>query len=554
MTTTHHKALIRNLALVWVIASTFSFSPVRASAIPTGSAVALHTIPVRKTGQITAANATVIDTTKPSTYRTPQAVPPAPKTVIPARELAAAKTTRRAMARSTAKKWAGSVTPAPRDPPTNLASFEGINVKSCCPRPPDTHGAVGLNHFVEATNGMGLSIFEKWGGALVRSTTLDGFFKYADHLIFHPRVVYDRTMNRWVIFAESLPRDASFQFVFLAVSKTSNPLGEYWKFAFDVPETPGDYFDYPQLGMNKDALIITGNVFTGDTYVRSRAFGIPKNAAYNGRGWNVPYFDLGTPGTVAPPIVEDNNTNAYLLAANPAADQDNLKLFRATNLGLNNTSIVFQSVVPVSWFYFPPDARQPRTDNLLDTMDGRFQNTSTQIGDQLLNIHTVSTDAYPTFPTPRWYQINTTNNAVAARGHIFRSIFSDDFNAAIVGSPVGGTDTNPIGRMFFAWTSTEQFNPDPWDAPRQASVVVSGRLASDPSDVCCWWSVTALAVARTFYDPSPDPVESWGAYSAIAIDPVGFRGCPVGQRAWLVNERQINTTAWGSLIGRIGYC
>lgn len=136
--------------------------------------------------------------------------------------------------------------------------------------------------------------------------------------------------NRWVILAESLPQDANFQFVFLAVSTTSDPLGSYYKFAFDIPEVPGDFFDYPQLGMSQDTLIITGNIFTGENYVRSRAFGIAKAAAYNGHGWSMPYFILGTPGTVAPPIVEGNVGNAYLVAASPGLDPNNLKLLRKT--------------------------------------------------------------------------------------------------------------------------------------------------------------------------------------------------------------------------------
>jgi hypothetical protein len=495
--------------------------------------------PMEATHWITVGDPAIISgSDKPTGRYSPKQQPPAPRPTVPRHVLAAAKL---AAAKDTRPR-AEDTAPQPKAPPVDQGSFEGLNQGAFSQRPPDTHGAVGLNHFVEVTNGTGLGFYNKASGTLISSTTLNNFFQYGQ-LIFNPRVVYDRVWNRWVIFADSLPRDANFQFVFLAVSQTSDPLGNYWKFAFDVPEIPGDFFDYPQLGMSQDALIVTGNVFTEGTYVRSRAFGIPKAAAYNGKGWSMPYFNLGTPGTVAPPIIVGNNANAYLVAAS-TADPDNLKLFRATGLGLSNVSIVFQSNIPVIPFAVPPDARQPGTTDLLDTLDARFQNNSTQIGNQLLNVHTVNVLG---FPTPKWYQIDTSTNTVPTgrTGNIFESGTSDDFNPAIVGSTFGGTSANPIGRMFLTWTSTNAFTP------HQARVKGSGRLGTDAVTIV---GGTTFTEATTFYDPSANTVESWGAYSAVTIDPVVGPGCPVGQRAFVVNERQISSTLWGSRIGRLSFC
>ncbi|MDQ1007451.1 hypothetical protein QFZ82_001936 [Streptomyces sp. V4I23] len=438
----------------------------------------------------------------------------------------------------------GSRSSAPLAPPAGQFGFEGLNQGSTGVRPPDTHGAVGLNHFVEITNGRGIGVFNKANGANVLNVSFASFFSYTTTMIFDPRVVYDKKWNRWVIVAEALPEptNPSVQNLFIAVSTTSDPTGSYFRYRFDLPEGT-DFFDFPQLGMDQDALIITGNVFNSSltAYLRTRVLGLAKADIYNGRATTFQYFNLGAVGSVAPPIVEDNNANAFLLTGSPSGA---LRLFRATGLGRSNASIAAPVNVPVPAFSAPPDARQPGFADRLDSSDARFQNASTQIGNQLLNIHTIAAGSRP---TPKWYQINTGTNALTASGFVFESGDSDDFNPAVVGSPVGGTAANPIGRMFFTWSSTDAVG----SGLHHAAVKGSGRFATDSTTVT---GGVTFAVATGPYNPSSAPVERWGDYSAVTIDPVAVSGCAVGQRAWLVNERHVSTSMWGSRIGRLGYC
>ncbi|MFB6524324.1 hypothetical protein [Streptomyces sp. NPDC056401] len=426
-------------------------------------------------------------------------------------------------------------------------SFEGLNEGNSGSRPPDTHGAVGLKHFVEVTNGTGFGVFNKSDGANVLTVSLASFFGYTTTTIFDPRVVFDKKFNRWVVIAEARPEaNPSIQNVFLAVSRTSDPTGEFFVYQFDLPEG-NDFFDYPQLGLNRNAVIVTGSVFNQaqTAYLRSRAFGIAKEDLYNGLPFSVPYFDLGAPGTVAPPMVEDNNTDAFLLAA-AVTSPNALKLFRARSLGGSDAAIDPATNVPVPAFAVPPAARQPGSTDRLDALNARFQNVSTQIGNQLLNVHTIATGS---FPTPKWYQINTTTSTVppGRSGMVFEANDSDDFNPSVAGSSVGGTKSNPIGLMYFTWSSTNAVGR----SQHQARVKGAGRFADD--DVNVTGGLT-FGEATVPYNPSANTVERWGDYSAVTIDPVAGHKCHVGENAWLVNERQTSSNLWGSRIGSFGYC
>ncbi|MFJ9867307.1 hypothetical protein [Streptomyces sp. NPDC101165] len=421
-------------------------------------------------------------------------------------------------------------------------SFEGLS-QPCCLRPPDTTGAVGKSQFVETVNGAGFGVFSKSDGSLLKNVSFASFFGYSAQTIFDPRVVYDRTWNRWVISAEAFPESSTVQKVFYAVSTGSDATGSFYLYTFDPPENPGDFYDFPQLGLDQDAVIVTANIFnSGNLYVRSRAFGIAKADLYNGRNFSFPYFSLGTPGTVAPPVVEDNNANDFLVAA--ASSDNKLSLFKATGLGRSNATIVQLPNVPVAAYTVPSSARQPGTASLLDSSDSRFVNNSTQIGNQLLNIHTIDAGG---FPTPTWRQINTDTSSVTAGGVVVESANSDDFNASVAGSPVGGTAANPIGRMFFTWTATNITA----GSTHQVRVKSGGRLAGDPPNVI---GGNTHSTASTFYDPTSDAVERWGDYSAVSINPSETSTCAVGNRAYVVNERQISTTSWGSRIGKLGFC
>src|SRR5207253_2277842 len=158
-------------------------------------------------------------------------------------------------------------------------------------RPPDIHGAVGTTHFVQITN----SHIDMW----TRQNT------------------------------QVLP---------LAKSVTL-----------------ATFFDFPQLGMDQDAVLITANIFNGNTFLGADFFAVAKARLYNGLGFSVPVF-TGLVGTLAPPIVRDQNASTFLIAAPP--EGTTLSKYRATNTSKTPTTLVGPVNISVPAYTVPPSAHQ----------------------------------------------------------------------------------------------------------------------------------------------------------------------------------------------------
>ncbi len=357
----------------------------------------------------------------------------------------------------------GANSPTPAAPPTIItANFNGASDTDGL-RPPDTHGAVGHTHFVETTNSH-INIWKKLPlptPTKVKSVSQATFFNYFTQTLFDARVVYDTVWQRWIITTEAFPESDTMQRFFIAVSKTSDPTGGFFIYSLNVAFHFGDFFDFPQVGFDQDAVIITANIFnSSDVFQGADMFAIAKARLYNGLGFSVPLFE-GLDGTLAPPIVLDQNADAFLLAARPSGST-------LTKYTLTNASNAFQASLGVATFIsvpsytVPPDGRQFGTPIKLDTSDSRFVNNSTQNGNDLWQTHTIALGG---FPAPKFYRINTGINTVKQSSFFFKNGSSDDFNASIV--------ANPFGDIFVTWTSTDAGNGV------NAQVVFSGKRDAD---------------------------------------------------------------------------
>jgi hypothetical protein len=411
---------------------------------------------------------------------------------------------------------------------------------------------VGLSHFVEAVNTR-IFVFNKTTCAQITSFSLQALFGVSE-FVFDPRVLYDQTWTRFIIIAsrQSTSINDTVRRFFLAVSQTSNPAGPY--FTYNVtfgggPFNNGDWWDFPQLGYNQDAVLVTGNVFDNpptDTVAAVFKFAammpIAKARIYNGLSFSAPVF-TNLAATLAPPIVRDQNNSAFFLAAN---NFTHLHLYRGNNLSNPaSTTLVLQALVTVSNYAIPPNAPQPNSNQVLDTSDRRFVNASTQVGDSLWNVHTIRLGG---FAAPKFYEIDTTGpgaNIVKQQGFFFEGGTSHDFNASIA--------ANDLREAFVTWNSTDVTNSNV-SLRHNARIRISGCQlpCSIPAGSIVFTSGVALTGNPA--DPPPFNVQRWGDYSAVSLDPSVVSGCSANRRAYIVNEKINSASLWGSRFARIGFC
>src|SRR5919109_1028398 len=247
--------------------------------------------------------------------------------------------------------------------------FEGLNMfeSPAGPfllTPPDTHGAVGKTQFVQIVNSA-LAVYDKETGVRLKRVSLNAFFGHPEPppnanfphpgVLFDPRVVYDRVWNRWVVTAEAFQESSTVQFHFIGVSLTDDATGPFFIYPINVTVTPGEFWEYPQLGMDQDAVVITANIFGARS--GSDVLSIAKARLYNGLSLRIPRF-TGLPFNTAPPIVLDDNSSTFLITSRPGTS--NVELRALTNSSRPDAAgITAPTLVNVGFYTIPPDARQP---------------------------------------------------------------------------------------------------------------------------------------------------------------------------------------------------
>ncbi len=124
--------------------------------------------------------------------------------------------------------------------------------------PPDTHGAVGINNVVTATNDY-IIVHAKNGGAVLSQMTFATFFN--NEGISDPYMQYDPYLDKYWISGISTENTNK---VFIAVSKTGDPAGDWYRQSFTPTSVDGALLlDHPYLGFDNRLLVVSGRKFPG---------------------------------------------------------------------------------------------------------------------------------------------------------------------------------------------------------------------------------------------------------------------------------------------------
>lgn len=148
-----------------------------------------------------------------------------------------------------------------------LHSFAGMNFNDTASggEPPDTIVAAGPNHVVELVN-TAIRVYDKTGSVLSTQEPSSFFSSLgAVGQMSDPQTSYDELNHRFVVgvLDFDLPGVGRSQFDF-AVSNTSDPTGGWTFRRFDMNDLVdgvADFADYPRMGWNADAYVVSFNMF-----------------------------------------------------------------------------------------------------------------------------------------------------------------------------------------------------------------------------------------------------------------------------------------------------
>jgi hypothetical protein len=161
--------------------------------------------------------------------------------------------------------------PASREIAMPVLNFNGVpNLCSCAP--PDTEGDVGPDHYFQMIN-LSFAIWDKQGnllyGPVDNSTLWNGFIgPWTGTNDGDPIVLYDELADRWIASQFAIETSNGTYWELVAVSATSDPLGAYYRYAFQMSA----FNDYPKLSVWPDGYYATFNMFGSYTRVGVAAY------------------------------------------------------------------------------------------------------------------------------------------------------------------------------------------------------------------------------------------------------------------------------------------
>ncbi len=414
---------------------------------------------------------------------------------------------------------------------------------NCGCQPPDTNGAINATRIVEAVN-LTLTVYQR-GGALVSRKSLASFFP-TSRSISDPRVMYDNAANRWILTFIPVPETSSTTpQLYLAVSTSSDPNGSYFKYTVSFSGglyPPGTLLDYPMLGQDANAAIISTNNFqlssSGNfNYINSAAFAIPKSAMYSGSGFSFSAFGVAfsTHPAVARGKPIHSYPKSYLVAANSSGG---FSLYYMTNTG-GTPTMTLQGTTANSLWSPPPRASQPGTSTTLDALDGRLQAPPVQADSFVWFAHAVNLAGFPAVQYGALgLSTSGTNGVSATTQFAYESSTSNDWNPSIA---LAEPTTNQV-RIFLNWAVTDPPNG------QNVSLRVSGVGPGE--------GVPSLAgIGTTLFTGGSAPSQSrFGDFSSTTMDVKNVSAsCPANTQALVVNE-VFNSGSWQARLARVGTC
>jgi hypothetical protein len=423
-------------------------------------------------------------------------------------------------------------------------SFLGAQVSESGFIPPDSMGSVSPTQILVDVNGR-IKIFDKSGNLGGLNVADDVFWSPVGNGFepTDPQVEYDRLSGRWIISAVNVENSNNRVMVAVSNSSTITDSSSFTFYFFNHNDPPpagdaGQFADYPQMGVDKNAVYIGVNDF-GGTFSTS-AFVIRKSSILSGGPIVVTAFRdlaLGSgPGPFSPqPATDmDPSVNEGYIVGNDNQSFSQLDIRRISDPG-GTPTISGNLTLAVPSTYFPLNVPQG-THGSLDALDDRlFEAMIARKPNGALSLWTAHNIAVNTSGVggsagsrdgARWYELGTlsTTPTLVQSGTLFDSAASNPrffFIPSIAANGQGHASLN----------STTA------GSGRFAEIASSGHLASDPTGLTEPFDITQTSTSS--YTLGQGNPKRWGDYSQTVVDPTD------NQTFWTFQEYANATDSWG---------
>jgi hypothetical protein len=379
--------------------------------------------------------------------------------------------------------------------------------------PPDTEGVVGATQYVQWVN-ESFAVFDKKTGAIVLgfpkpgNTLWSGFGGGCEtNNDGDPIVQYDKLANRWIFTQFSVSTTPYLQCV--AVSKTSDATGEYYRYAFNYGNT--QFPDYPKLGVWPDAYYISFNIFNnGTSFAGAKVCAYDRASMLLGNAATQQCFQLSTSyggllpsdldGATQPPAGSPN----YFL--NFGSNSLNLWKFHVDWGNPANTTLTGPTSIPVASFTaacnggtcIPQAGTRQKLDSLADRLMYRLAYRNFGNHEALVVNHSVATINGNV--GVRWYELRNPGGAPTV---FQQGTFAPDSSSRWMGSIA----MDQSGNIALGYSvSSSAMHP---------AIRFTGRAASDPLG-----SMQAESSIVEGTGSQTANLSRWGDYSAMTVDPV----------------------------------
>ena len=422
--------------------------------------------------------------------------------------------------------------------------------------PPDTDGDVGINNYFQMLN-VSFEIWDKQGNSLYgpfdNSTIWDGFTgDWTGTNDGDPIVLYDQAADRWLVSQFSLPHTQGFKILppyyeLIAISKTSDPTGEWYQYAFQFD----DYMpDYPHLGVWPDGYYMATNGFNqGVVFASAGATVFERDKMLQGDpNARMVYFavkdvpngsEAGSmlpsdwDGAVTPPAGSPDFYTYYQDDSDSGIPDDRLRLWEYhvdwttpanSTFTLVNTLITdpFDSNVGK----IPQPGTSQQLDNLADRLMFRLQYRNFGSYQAMVTNHTVNVGGHAGV---RWYELRNTGSGWSIYQ---QGTYSPDSDSRWMGS-IALDGYGNIGLEYSVSSSSTY-----------PSLRYTGRFKDDPLGTMTITEGTIIAGGG-----SQTGASRWGDYSSMTVDPND------DATFWATNEYMQTTGSsnWHTRIGAVSF-